>query len=266
MIVGVRSDALPLGDPYPAGVTTITWTATDECGNESVCVQTITVSDVNELVLVVDLSPTVDTTLTRCITFELWECPATIPTEIVSLELTFTDGMFSGTVELPCGNYTCITARDELHTLRRTATLSIAGSEPAQYVADFSSTSGNDLIGGNLNDDLFVDILDFGVFVGQFGADYGTGDTTCATPFPHADISGNGTVGVEDFTFISINFLESSEANCCGAQGAQGRPVKRISVRQLKRMRLGDLVVGDLNHDGWLDIQDMVEFFNGRRP
>ena len=194
------------------------------------------------------------------------------------MELTFTDGMFSGTVELPCGNYTCITARDELHTLRRTATLSIAGSEPAQYVTDFSSTSGNDLVGGNLNDDLFIDILDFGIFVGQFGADYGTGNTNCATPFPHADISGNGLVGPEDFTFISINFLASSEANCCGAPGAQGLalspfagrvaagPITRISVKQLKRMGLGDLIVGDLNHDGWLDTQDMVEFFNGDRP
>jgi hypothetical protein len=40
----VRSDgASNLTDPYPLGVTTITWTVTDESGNESQCVQTITV-------------------------------------------------------------------------------------------------------------------------------------------------------------------------------------------------------------------------------
>jgi len=229
--------------------------------------QTVTISDVNELVLVLDLSPTVDTSLTRCITFELWKCPDdVVPTEIVSMELTLTDGMFTGTVELPCGDFNCITARDTLHTLRRTATLSIAGSEPAQYVADFSTTSGNDLVGGNLNDDKFVDILDFGIFVGQFGVDYGSGNTSCATPFPHADISGNGTVGVEDFTFIAINFLDASDDNCCGALSATGGPITRISRKRLRQMGLGHLMVADLNEDGWLDIQDIVEFINGGRP
>ena len=39
---GTRSDGLVLGDPYPIGQTTITWTATDETGNTSVsCDQTI---------------------------------------------------------------------------------------------------------------------------------------------------------------------------------------------------------------------------------
>ncbi|MFD2542006.1 HYR domain-containing protein [Lacinutrix gracilariae] len=43
---GVRDDALLLTDPYPVGVTTITWTATDASGNDSVtCDQTITITD-----------------------------------------------------------------------------------------------------------------------------------------------------------------------------------------------------------------------------
>jgi hypothetical protein len=44
-LVGVRSDGLPITDPYPVGVTTITWTATDACGNSSNCIQTITLID-----------------------------------------------------------------------------------------------------------------------------------------------------------------------------------------------------------------------------
>ena len=47
-IVGTRSDNLPLSAPYPVGVTTITWTATDHAtptNNQSSCVQTITVED-----------------------------------------------------------------------------------------------------------------------------------------------------------------------------------------------------------------------------
>ncbi|MGE0019769.1 MAG: HYR domain-containing protein [Draconibacterium sp.] len=45
-LLGVRSDGLPLTDPYPVGITTITWTATDACGNIATCQQTITITDV----------------------------------------------------------------------------------------------------------------------------------------------------------------------------------------------------------------------------
>ena len=39
-----RSDARPVGDPYPIGVTTITWTATDQYGTSASCNQTVTVT------------------------------------------------------------------------------------------------------------------------------------------------------------------------------------------------------------------------------
>src|SRR5204862_3718419 len=42
---GTRSDGQPLNAPYPVGVTTITWSATDGSGNSSTCKQTITVND-----------------------------------------------------------------------------------------------------------------------------------------------------------------------------------------------------------------------------
>ncbi|HEX8351747.1 MAG TPA: HYR domain-containing protein [Pyrinomonadaceae bacterium] len=43
--VGVRSDGLALGDPYPLGETTVTWTATDAAGNSASCAQSVTVVD-----------------------------------------------------------------------------------------------------------------------------------------------------------------------------------------------------------------------------
>jgi subtilisin-like proprotein convertase family protein len=43
-VVGVRSDGLPLTDPYPTGTVTITWTATNPYGTDF-CTQLITVTD-----------------------------------------------------------------------------------------------------------------------------------------------------------------------------------------------------------------------------
>jgi hypothetical protein len=44
-LVGVRSDNAALTAPYPKGMTTINWTATDQAGNTSTAPQTITVTD-----------------------------------------------------------------------------------------------------------------------------------------------------------------------------------------------------------------------------
>ena len=75
----VRSDnALALlTDPYPSGSTTITWTATDACNNQSTCTQVVNVSGYNELLLTVQLQPNIAPpgNLTRCVRLELWACP-----------------------------------------------------------------------------------------------------------------------------------------------------------------------------------------------
>ncbi|MEO7445110.1 MAG: SBBP repeat-containing protein [Ferruginibacter sp.] len=44
-VTGVRSDGASLSANYPAGTTTITWTANDPSGNTATCLQTITVVD-----------------------------------------------------------------------------------------------------------------------------------------------------------------------------------------------------------------------------
>jgi len=282
-VTGVRSDSLLLTDPYPA-FTTITWTATDACANSSQCVQTITVNQVNDLVISVQLSPSVVVSpFTRCITFDLWDCNEQT-TVTVSETLTFTSGSASATIEVPCGFYDCITARDELHTLRSTDEDDFTISA-AQYVADFTgdpATGGDWLIGGNLNDDGWIDILDFGVFMGEFNTNYGTANATCATPPPHADVSGDGLVATPDFTFIQLNFLKGSQPNCCGDElllaGSSRSPdvngdgrVDLIDMAQTKSMNGADPTVPgnarfDVNGDGSINLIDMalVKANNGK--
>jgi hypothetical protein len=226
----------------------------------------------DELTATVELGPVISTgtspdTITRCITFELFECGNPTPV-VVDAEMAFSveddlPTVATVTIPVPAGDYECITARDPLHTLRSTDADDFVdgGSE---ITADFTgppSGGGDWLTGGNLNDDRFVDILDFGVFIGQYGQMPGS-DTPCLTAGPHADIGGDGLVDASDFNFVSINFLTGAEPNCCGLPDAV-TPVERISIAELQATGRGELAIADLNGDGWLDQLDVVAYLNG---
>ncbi|MCK6483936.1 MAG: HYR domain-containing protein [Phycisphaerae bacterium] len=281
----------PSGSVFPAGTTTVTCTAVDTCGNESSCSFDVTVDTVM-LDVTVELSPTIAPagTLTRCITFEAWDCTDSQNPimETVSVPMTFTVSPPAPTISttvticLPAHEYSCITARDRLHTLRSTQTV-FTPIGPQHYAVDFTGARsdesppgvGHRLVGGNLNDDPFIDILDYGIWAGQVFTSFGTGDTTCSTAGPHADVSGDGSVGFGDFTFIFVNFLKEHEANCCGQPGfapftdgpaRRQRPLTRISVAELRRRGMHDAIAGDVNYDGWLDTWDIVLVLLGERP
>ncbi len=268
-VTGSRSDGLTMADPFPSDEdVTVTWTATDACGNTAACEQLVTVEPVNEVVIDLELETGFEAgPFTRCITFQLFACAPSFTVETVTAPVTFTSGSGQVTIQIPCGEYTCITARDSLHTLRQTdnddfGVNPIVGSV---YVANFtaSGAGGDDdrLVGGNLNDDLVVDILDFGTFIGRFSFS-DPADTTCPPTGINADINGDGAVFVEDFNFIFVNFLGASENNCCGQPGLVA-PVQRISVAELIDTGRAHLAVADLNNDGWLDADDMAAYLNG---
>ena len=250
---------------------------------------TVQVNDETSLDITIGLSPTAQSkpgdSLTRCIKFTLFTNCTQEPL-VFSDDVTF-GGIFefigksTGKVKIPgSGQWDCITAQDQMHTLRSCYTFGPNDCVGGQLNASFSGDprlGGNWLIGGNLDgwkkDDPtanpsldVIDILDYGTFVSQYLRNYGFTDTPCGTPGPNADINGDGVVDLDDYAFVSMNFLTSSKQCCCGPQTASVNAITEISVAQLRAEGLGDLAVADLNGDGLLNLADMAAFDQGVRP
>jgi hypothetical protein len=146
------------GDFFPVGVTPVSYSFTDECGNTATVNFNVEVLPLSQMQVTVTLQSVASAPFTRCIEFELTDADGTI-TASTSETLTFTNGQATAVVEVPCAvGGDCVLARDPLHTLRSTGELSIFGN---QFVAGGFSA----LRGGDLNDDGVVDILDFGHYV-----------------------------------------------------------------------------------------------------
>jgi len=205
----------------------------------------------------------------RCITFELWDCngPSGAQHATVSQAVNFVNGLASAVqVPIPGGAWECVTARDKLHTLRSTAA-DFTTTDNISYTASFEgnwAAGGHRLVGGNLNDDQFVDILDFGL-LSRYYLSLASASTTCGTAPPHPNINGDDRVDLLDLVFITGNWLMAREADCCSVGGAaeSAEPIAAISVEELRRRGLGDMAAADLNGDGVLDIDDVIMLMEG---
>ncbi len=256
------------GGVFPPGITTISCDPViNSCGIETPCSFTVEVTPFSEMTVDVELSATIVAgPLTRCITFEFHRCG--VASASISHELVFggafaTAGMsVNQDILAPAGAWECVTARDTLHTLRSTApNLAISGTSfEASFVGD-RAQQGHWLVGGNLDDSPFIEIVDFAIWSSSFGISFA--DTDCTIPRPHADINGDGIVTVADFTFIQVNFLVGSEANCCGLPEANGGPRAKISLRELNAMGMGDLSAADFNSDGVVGVEDIILMAEG---
>jgi len=260
------------------------------CGPTSEGCWTVEVTDETSMDIHIQLEPPIthddpDGVLTRCIEFCMYGACTDDP--VCFDENVDFGGMFNyvgktnGKIKVPKGKWGCITAQDQLHTLRScTDPDCINGQLIAEFKGD-PEYGGNWLIGGNLDGwkkDVpgaqpsldVIDILDYGTFVAEFGGPpYPDNDTPCGTPGPNADINGDGDVNMADYNFVLSNFLVSSKECCCGPQtGAilPANPITEISVEQLRQMGLGDLAVADLNGDGLVNATDMDAFMQGARP
>jgi hypothetical protein len=262
------------GSTFSPGTTAVTCSAENSCGLPDSCTFDVTVVPP---LMTVDLqySPTmVPGPVQRCITFDLWDCdaPANVRHASVSQDVSFVSGSAPGvTVPIPGGDWECVMAYDELHSLRSTAS-DLATADGVDWTASFVGSrpsGGHWLVGGNLNGDPFIDILDFGVFFPLFLTP-GSASTPCGTPFPDANVNGDSVVDLLDLVYISGNSLLASEPACCGggvaSKSVDGGPVTSITIRELRRRGLGHMAVADVNRDGVLDMNDMKAFLQGDVP
>jgi hypothetical protein len=125
---------------------------------------------------------------------------------------------------------------------------------------------GNWLVGGNINGDHVIDILDFGVYLTQL--DWrGEADTPCGTPSPSADVNGDGLVDTLDLAFIQTYFGAADKNACCpgGTAATATPPILELSVAELESMGLSHLRTADLNGDGMLSTADITAYMRGQR-
>ena len=257
------------------------------CGNTKQGCWTVDVNDQVSLDITIQLQPIMAaTTLTRCIEFQLYEdCihePMCFRQDVVFGGNNFI-GKFSGKKKFRKAQWSCMTARDQSHSLESCSFLECR--EDGNFEAVFAGDpffGGNWLIQGNLDEwqkgentsaDV-IDILDFATFLIQFGMQMNPNTpcnplaNECPDPLdgPHCDINGDGVCDGTDFAFIFDNFLVAKK-NCCCADATAGAPgLLEVSNVQLREMGLANLIVADLNRDGVVNMVDMNEFLAGKRP
>ncbi|MEY2714907.1 MAG: hypothetical protein RIT24_1250, partial [Planctomycetota bacterium] len=224
---------------FPVGVSTITWSSTDQAGNTATDVHTVTVANYQLLDVAVGFVGVIQGTSSRQI-----RVTAGGQVSLHTVNLTGSSGSVAG-VQVPvAAGYPCLAVKCPSHSVTDAMAASVSG---VRYAATAS------LPQGDCNDDDMVEIFDYAIFVSQRGA----GKAADAI----ANFNGDAAVGNADFTFIALNFFASGET--CTPGFDEPTPRERISVKDLRRAGYGHLAVADLNRDGWVDLRDMQMYMQG---
>ncbi len=244
----------PSGTFFPVGVTTVTCTATDSCGNTSMCMFDVEVTPTNlidvDVVLDAVFAPT-----TRCIRFVTDDCGT-----FVDVPLDFIDDDANGatpvraidTIEVPCGVWTSLCAKDEQHTLWDTTGLVLSGD-----LTRYETDAAHVLRSGDTDNDSDVDINDVTWLVLTFGDLASPGGCPYDGVTRDADYDQDGVVGSNDYTILSANWLQLTICGCGGASPADQRVRTARLVRELGAGAAESL---DRNADGWFDWRDVERF------
>jgi hypothetical protein len=229
---------------FPIGLSSVVWTATDDAGNTVSETQTINVRNYQLLDAVIfvpgatrDSNPT-----DRQIRFKIG---STFPVATATLYPDIANRRFVGlaeNVQVPVSSgYACLCAKDLAYSL--TAIDQTILDMGTRYQANFT------FVQGDVSNDDIVDIMDFGIFLLHEGQPSSTDGV--------ANFNADGWVNNADFSVIGINYFMTG-LDCSGLTA--GAPRTRISIKELRRMGLGELAAGDLNGDGWLDQHDLQQY------
>jgi len=276
------TDNRAAGDSYAAGsVSTVTWTATDDCGNTATATTTVDVSADSLALASVAFggaySIDENESFTRGLSVSASQ-GASSDTDSRTISLAAAGSGASsrveGSVNMQLSGATdwdgaCASVRDPLHSLRRVFTMAdLAGtgshggrSYNSRYAIDGTSASDYLLV-GNANGDTVIDIFDFATFVSQRGSTLSL-NTTASTSGPHTDFNASQTVTNADLSFLGVNYFQVDET--CGSYTGQ-QPRSSVKVTELVRMGLGHQAIADINNDGVVNATDISLLMQGVEP
>ena len=109
-----RSDGAALNAAFPVGTTTVTWSATDPCGNVTRATTRVTVNNYNTGNFSVSYGGSYPASSSRGLTLDIYGSNAR------SVSAAFNAGTASFSItDLAIANYDCVSIRDTGHSLRR---------------------------------------------------------------------------------------------------------------------------------------------------
>jgi hypothetical protein len=189
---GIRDDALPLTDPYPLGDTTITWTATDAAGNDSLtCVQTITVTSTYSLNLNVSLQGRTD--YSGDYTVIIYDINDLVTPAYNLNETADASGNIILSTEILPGTYKVL-VKHAMY-LQRLLTVNLTGDQ---------TETVTQLLAGDADNNNIINIFDIGITSVSFGL-----NATQPGYDNRSDFDNNNIINIFDYALLSVNFGQS---------------------------------------------------------
>ncbi len=246
-------------------------TTQDSCNKSIDCQWTVDVGNMHTMEVDVELSPTIlADRVDRCLELTIYSDCAQDPL-ILQRDVTFvrqrTTASAQVVLELPRGLYSCVTVRDPKHTLPSSGRVTISNNIYQSSCVGDPLLNGNWLIGGNLDNNAVIDMLDLASLITQMDQTVDP-NTPCGTVGPHADINADGIVDALDEAFILESFQLIAVTSCCplnvpSSMTVMYQPVTSLTIKELRQNGWSALQAADTNADGQVDTAELITF--GRR-